>query len=159
MSDHRSKPTHQVFAPRRLRALKPGSDEAALARAQNRFDDLQENFHGWIMDELAKLLQALDTFVDRPEQGTLAVLRRAARDFEANAIQLGYPIASRIAASLARLLDGGFSGPGAGGLAQGHGQAIASIIRSGPNESQNATALALAEALELAVGQRAARPA
>jgi chemotaxis protein histidine kinase CheA len=81
-------------------------DEAAVARAEQALRSLSSNFQGWLEDEVAKVQAARLAAADGAwSDETLEALLSAAHDVKGLGATYEYPIATRIAASLCRLLE------------------------------------------------------
>lgn len=109
MSQDHSRPmTPSANAPR-LRiggARLGGVDPMAIARAEAALKSLSGNFAQWLRDELAKLDAARQDVTDRGLTAeTMESLYLRAHDLKGLGATYGFPIITRMAASLCRLID------------------------------------------------------
>ena len=83
-----------------------GVDELSVAAAESAMKDLSGDFQNWMGDEVNRLIAAFEQFRDAPHaERDVGNLFRAAHDIRGQATVFGYPIASEVAGSLAKLLD------------------------------------------------------
>ncbi|CAN1507073.1 Signal transduction histidine kinase, phosphotransfer (Hpt) domain containing protein [Rhabdaerophilaceae bacterium] len=83
-----------------------GADEMSIAAAESAMKDLSGDFHNWMGDEVNRLVAAFEEFRSKgPAERDIGNLFRASHDIRGQATAFGYPLASEIAGSLAKLLD------------------------------------------------------
>lgn len=83
-----------------------GVDDLSIAAAESAMKDLSGDFQNWMGDEVNRLIAAFDEYRSKgPAERDIANLFRAAHDIRGQATAFGYPLASEIAGSLAKLLD------------------------------------------------------
>ncbi len=152
---------HSVITPRNVLKAKAaimidrsgGIDEAAVRRAEQALKALSVNFNVWMEEALRKLGDARDRLRrDPPVPGALAALHRAAHDIRGQASMLGFPLASRVGASLCRILEE--SSPDklrermVAAIVDQHVDAIRAIVREGVSKAKQPTGEMLAIELE-----------
>ncbi len=131
---------------------------ALVRRAEAALEQVVARFSQWLEEEV----RALERARDKVEDAALAdpdvkALRQAARDLRSSGATFGYPIISRIAASLAELLARAPSASGIPlGLVDAHIDAIRAAIRDNVRSPDHLTASPLCEELEAQV-RRATR--
>lgn len=127
-----------------------GLDADAVARAEAALKSLSANFDQWMVDELAKLEAARDAV--RAQGYTVATadaLYRRVHDIKGLGSTYGYPLVTRIGASLCGLLhdpDTRMSTPLA--VIEAHLDGIVAAIRSDIRTDEKPAGQALAEDLE-----------
>ncbi len=144
-----------IIPPNTLRA-KVGSssgkialDPEILKRAEKAMDNLRQEFSGWLTKDIEVLQQAFSGFSRNPTPDTAGTLFRAAHDLKGQATTFEYPLIARVAASLAKLMDGMPSWDAAPlPLVAAHIDAVAVIHRERIKDISNRTALILTEELE-----------
>ncbi len=147
-----------IIPPNTLRA-KVGSasgkvmlDPAVLKRAEMAMDNLRQEFSGWLAKDIEALANAFSVFAKSPTADNAGYLFRAAHDLKGQATTFEYPLIARVAASLAKLMDGMTSWRASPlPLVAAHVDAIAVIHRERIKDISNRTALVLAEELEARV--------
>ncbi|MGE3142355.1 MAG: Hpt domain-containing protein [Hyphomonadaceae bacterium] len=93
-------------ALRRIPASGPLFDEAAVARAEQALADLSANFQDWLEEEVEKVQAArLAAARSAWAEPDLQRLLHASHDLKGLGATYSYPLATRIAASLCRLLQ------------------------------------------------------
>ncbi|MGL4634817.1 MAG: hypothetical protein ACRCWF_02455 [Beijerinckiaceae bacterium] len=128
-------------------------DETAIKRAELALQGLSSNFNGWMEDACRQLTNAHQaTKAATPEKGSAAQFHRAAHDIRGHATTLGFPLATRVAASLCLLLENtpdAIAGSAAmSTLVNQHVDAIRAITRDGIAKSTSKTGEMLATELE-----------
>ncbi len=127
-------------------------DPAALARAEAALRALSGEFPGWMADELAKLEEARARL--HAEDGSRAAwdqLLLGAHDLKGLGATYGHPLATRICASLCRLLDDPGRRPlRSRALVDAHVDAVRATTGHPPTPAQGAW---LCEALEARVNE------
>lgn len=145
---------------RRKALVLRGSLEDAMAeavgRAESAVERLSVDFERWMGESAARLAAAHAAYRSSPGPDARAALFKAAHDLRGRAGMLGYPLAGRIGASLARLL-GDRSEPPADLVAQ-HVDAVRAMVRQGAKDASDPVGSALAAELERAVDAVARRP-
>ncbi len=147
----------QIFMPpNNLRAKLGGGgyiDSDIVSRAEMAMAELQTEFPDWLAEDIQALNTAQAAFSAGRNTDTAGVLFRAAHDLRGQATTFGFPLIARIAASLAKLMEG---------LAKvevalkdvplpligAHIDAILVIHRQNIRDISNLTALTLTEELE-----------
>ena len=150
-----SNKTEVIIPPNLLRA-KVGSSGGKLAidpdilkRAEKAMVDLSQEFSGWLTQDIQALSQAFIDFSKSPTADNAGSLFRAAHDLKGQATTFEYPLIARVAASLAKLMDGMQSWDASPlPLVAAHIDAIHVIHRERIKDISNRTALVLAEELE-----------
>jgi len=147
----------EIFMPPNVLKAKVGGtlrglDHAAIERAEQAIETLKEEFGNWIEQDVGRLCTGRDAFEAAPNDRTLGELYRAAHDLKGQGTTLDFPMISRIAASLCKLVDDMetcMDIPVA--LVDAHVDAIKVIVRDSIRDTTNRIALALAEELEVQV--------
>jgi hypothetical protein len=152
---------HQVIHPRNTlkqragvtRADGDGLDEDAIRRAEQALKALSVQFDGW-MEEAARKLGTRWADVERAGtgDGRLAALHRDAHDIRGQATTLGFPLASRVGASLCLILEeapvASLAEEPVRRLIGQHVDAIRAITREGVAKASNPIGGVLASELE-----------
>ncbi|HEY0105467.1 MAG TPA: Hpt domain-containing protein [Rhizomicrobium sp.] len=149
----------EIFMPPNILKAKVGSalggiDTAALKRAEAAVETLKTEFHGWLATDVARLGECRDRLVRSPSEKARGELFRAAHDLKGEGETLEFPMISRLAASLTRLID--TANPAMEfplGLVDAHVAAIRVVFRDKVRSMADKTAAALAEELEARVGE------
>jgi chemotaxis protein histidine kinase CheA len=127
-------------------------DPQILKRAEQAMNNLRQEFSGWLSKDIEALSKAFMAFTGAPTSENAGMLFRAAHDLKGQATTFEYPLIARVAASLAKLMDGMTSREEAPlALVAAHVDAIAVIHREKIKDISNLTALTLAEELEARV--------
>ncbi len=160
---------HEVIHPANLlrkRAVvmhdgPPVLDETAIRRAEQALQALAPQFNGWMEDAARKLTEAWIAIGKQgPGDGRLSALYRGAHDIKGQATTLGFPLASRVGASLCLILDGAPAerlGDETVLLLIGqHVDAIRAITREGVMKAPHPVGDKLASELELVAEQMVA---
>ena len=145
----------QVFdVPSPLRErIGPRDKEAevqALARAEAALATLSANFDAWMEDDLSKLYTARDAMLlHGVDDVTIDQLFTPALDLKGLGATYDFPLVSRLAASLCKLLgDGDSALQGPLPLVDAHVSAIKATVREGARSGSDPTGSALAGELE-----------
>ena len=146
----------EVIIPPNTLQLKVGTssgkitlDTSILKRAEKAMEDLRQEFSGWLAQDIEALYKAFADFAKNPKPDNAGVLFRAAHDLKGQATTFEYPLIARVAASLARLMDGLDSWDAAPlPLVAAHIDAIHVIHRDRIKDISNIMALTLTEELE-----------
>jgi chemotaxis protein histidine kinase CheA len=104
----RQQPIELFMPPNMLKAKCGGGlggvDMAALKRAEAAMDSLKSEFADWIADDVSKLMEARANYAATPDQKNRDALLRAAHDIKGQAATFNYPLISRVAGSLSKLI-------------------------------------------------------
>jgi chemotaxis protein histidine kinase CheA len=124
-------------------------DADAITRAERAVDGLKCEFSSWLTQDIATLSSSFATFAKDRNSNNAGALYRAAHDLKGQATTFEYPLVARIAASLAKLMQGLRSLEAAPlPLVEAHVNAIHVIHRDRIKDISNLVALTLAEELE-----------
>jgi hypothetical protein len=154
-------PGQMIQVPNTLR-LKVGGrlgaiDPAAIAKAEAALKSLSGNFAEWLADEVAKLeaaRQRVKTEGMTAESGESLYLR--AHDLKGLGATYEYPLVTRIAGSLCKLIDDPDKRAGAPlFLVDAHIDAIKAAVKGGIQSDTHPTGHALVSALEQRVRDHA----
>lgn len=132
-----------------------GIDAQAIERAEAALKAMSAQFGQWLQDEIAKLEAAqtdLKTLGYTPE--TTETLYFRAHDLKGLGATYQYPVVSRLAASLCRLIDSPerrLTAPQT--LVEAHIDAIRAVVRDQIQTDEHPTGKALAETLEARVAE------
>lgn len=154
-----------INPPNTLRAKLAGGgylDSDILARGEKAMAGLSQEFADWLIKDLATLSEATKRFSENRNADTAGALFRAAHDLRGQATTFEYPFIARIAASLAKLMEGLSKAEVALEtvplpLVTAHLDAIQVIHREKIKDLSNLTALTLTEELEGRVMKTLAR--
>jgi hypothetical protein len=132
----------------------PVLDETAIRRAEQALKALSHQFDGW-MEEAARNLASLRATVLEKGfgDGRMAAFHRAAHDIRGQATTLGFPLASRVGASLCLMLEE-LPAEKLGAqpfvtLIDQHVDAIRAITREGVTKAKHPVGEALSAELEM----------
>jgi chemotaxis protein histidine kinase CheA len=104
----RDEPIELFMPPNMLKAKMGGGhggiDMAALRRAEQAMDELKSEFADWLADDLQVLVAARADYAREPDAQMRAALLRAAHDLKGQATTFNYPLISRVAGSLSKLI-------------------------------------------------------
>jgi len=144
-------------APRPLAGFKfRGIDHAAVARAEAALKSLSGNFDEWMADELTKLEAARGRIRDEGYNAATAEnLYFRAHDLKGLGATYGFPLVTRIAGSLCRILhdpEDRMAAPLS--LVEGHINAIIAVVKGDVRSETDSDGVAVAEELELQVSRR-----
>ncbi|MFN7127549.1 MAG: Hpt domain-containing protein [Brevundimonas sp.] len=136
-----------------------GINADAIARAEEALKAMAAQFGQWLNDEIVKLDQAQS---DIREKGLTAETAEAlyfrAHDLKGLGTTYEYPLVTRIAGSLCRLLDDAAARAEAPlTIVHAHVDAIRSVVRDQIKTDENPTGRVLAESLEAEVSQHKSR--
>jgi hypothetical protein len=142
---------------------KPSMDETAIRRAEQALKALSVNFNGWMEEAVRTLSTARNTIRDMGAgDGRAAALHRAAHDIRGQATTFGFPLASRVGASLCLLLENCPPASIHGGpltpLVDQHVDAVRAIVREGVTKAKQRTGETLAAELEAITEKLLASP-
>lgn len=157
MAEHNKNKAEIFMPPNTLRA-KVGSagtagaaaiDPSVIKRAEAAVENLRQEFSGWLAMDISTLANSFAAFTKDRNATNAAALFRAAHDLRGQAQTFEYPLIARIAASLAKLMDGLQSWEVAPlPLVTAHVDAIHVIHRDKIKDINNRIALVLVEELE-----------
>ena len=152
----RQQPIELFMPPNMLKAKVGGTvvgvDMAAINRAEAAMETLKSEFAEWAQADVRRLVAAREAFASAPGRETRAGLLRAAHDMKGQAATFNYPLISRVAGSLSRLIhDLPESTEVPLALIDAHVSAIHVIYRDRVMDMSNKMALALSEELEARV--------
>ncbi|WAC58940.1 Hpt domain-containing protein [Brevundimonas sp. SL130] len=136
-----------------------GINADAIARAEEALKAMSAQFGQWLNDEIVKMDQAQ---ADIHEKGLTADTANAlyfrAHDLKGLGTTYEYPLVTRIAGSLCRLLDDAATRAEAPlTIVHAHIDAIRSVVRDQIKTDENPTGRVLAESLEAEVSQHKSR--
>lgn len=137
-------------------------DETAIRRAEIALQGLSSNFNGWMEEACRTLVIAhAATKGATAEKASAGAFHRAAHDIRGHGTTLGFPLATRVAASLCLLLenlpDAVANSPAVSTLADQHVDAIRAITREGIDKSKHRIGETLATELEAITERLVAR--
>lgn len=122
--------------------------EMVVAQAEKDLKEASAEFQEWMTVETDRLADARAEFhADSDNPDALRNLFQAAHTVRGNAGVFGYPLAGRVADSLAKLLDGGKRLTAPRMLIDQHVDAIRAIVREDARGADNRNARALTVAL------------
>lgn len=147
----------EIFMPPNVLKAKVGGaggdiDTAALLRAEAAMESLKSDFGDWIDIDVRRLEECRDRFASQPDQVNRDALFRMAHDLKGEAATFEYPMISRMAASLARLLES--SKPSetvALGLIDAHVAAVRIVFRDKIRTASDRMSVVVADELEARV--------
>jgi hypothetical protein len=151
------KSTYEEIAPVMPLAAKVtlghGIDAAMLAKAEAAVADMAADYHVWAAEDLARLRDAAAALRALPSAERGCALYAAAHDVKGQGGSFGYPLVTRIAASLCRLLyrREGFDSRHLDAV-DAHLDALGVVIGQRLAGEQKGAGAALAGQLELLVG-------
>lgn len=136
-----------------------GINADAIARAEEALKAMSAQFGQWLNDEVVKLDQAQADIRDKGLTAeTAEALYFRAHDLKGLGTTYEYPLVTRIAGSLCRLLDDAAARLEAPlTTIHAHVDAIRSVVREQIKTDENPTGRVLAESLEAQVAQHKAR--
>ena len=150
--------TAQVFQPQNTLRLKLGGriggiDPAAVAKAEAALKSLSGQFSAWLQDELDKLGAARAAVAAEGwTAGTAETLYLRAHDLKGLGATYEFPIVTRLAASLCRLLDEPATRLAAPmPLVDAHIDAIKAAVRDGIRDADHPVGRAIVTELEARV--------
>jgi len=148
--------------PRPLNLAQPVFNEEALARADQALEALSGAFEGWLNADIATL-QSARIAADRAgwNDAALDALWRTAHNLKGMGSTYGYPIVTRIAASLCRLIESqaGKSAARANpNLIDAHVDGLRAAVRDRIASDHHPLARALVQALEAQVARLGVAP-
>lgn len=157
-----SNPPQVILPPNPLRAKVGGGfggiDANAIAKAEEALRAMSAQFGQWLQDEIVKLDQAqADIRAKGYTAETAEALYFRAHDLKGLGSTYQYPLVTRLAGSLCRLMDDGekrMHAPQA--ILDAHIDAIRAVVRDQIQTDEHPTGRALAETLEARVAEHLA---
>jgi chemotaxis protein histidine kinase CheA len=134
-------------------------DEEAIARAEQALTQLQDQFSDWIEEEIALLMEARNQLkASGPSDDAVDNVYRHTHDLKGLGTTYNFPMVTRIAGSLCRLID---QLPERSKLPvsiiDSHVNAIRAIVHEKIQDTENPIAVAVAAELEGAVAELLAK--
>ena len=146
----------EIFMPPNILKAKLGGPianiDAIVKRAEAAMDELKTQFTDWLASDVEKLAETRDRFALWRDADSSADLYRAVHDLRGGAHTYDFPLIARMAASLARLIEG-IPPPASAPLAlvDAHLNAMRALFRDNVRDGANRTAVQLTEDLEARV--------
>jgi hypothetical protein len=129
-------------------------DPAAIAKAEAALKSLSGNFAQWLQDELTKLEAARQAVRAEASPATMESLYLRTHDLKGLGTTYGYPMITRLAASLCQLTDDAEKRAKASiALVDAHIDAIRAAVRDDIKTDDHPVGRALAEELEARVAK------
>jgi len=156
----RQQPIELFMPPNMLKAKVGGGshgaiDMAAVMRAEAAMETLKAEFVDWFAADVKTLVECRDVFAARKDESSMAALGRASVDIKGQATTYEFPLVSRVAASLCRLIN---AMPSADALpihlVDAHVAAIRIIFRDKIKDVTNQMALELLKELDARVSEK-----
>lgn len=146
----------EIFMPPNILKAKVGGagvglDMGAIKRAEAAMENLKTEFHDWINDDVAKLVDARDAYKGAQNEETRGRLYRSAHDLKGQALTFEHPFIARVASSLCKLLDGHGAAPM--NLISAHVDAVRLLVRQNIKDKADTTTNVLASELEKRVSE------
>jgi hypothetical protein len=134
----------------RLGGRLPTIDPGAIAKAEAALKGLSSQFGEWLRDEVAKLEAAYAVLkAEGPTQAAMDGVYARGHDLKGLGTTYEFPLVTRIAGSLCKLLGDGEARTRAPvPLVSAHVEAIRACVRDNVRDSENPVGRALAEQLE-----------
>jgi hypothetical protein len=143
----------EIFMPPNILKAKVGGsgglDASAIQRAEEAIGELKEEFAGWIIEDVDRLIETRNAYESQMNNDRLGYLYRAAHDLKGQATTFDFPLVARVASSLCKLTDETCTGitiPFT--LIDAHVDGIKVIVRDGIKDPTNQVASILAVELE-----------
>lgn len=132
-------------------------DPAAIAKAEAALKSLSGNFAQWLADEITKLDAARQSVRDGMTAEAMESLYLRSHDLKGLGATYGFPIITRIAGSLCRLIDDKDKRMGAPmGLVDAHIDAIKAAVRDDIKDDSHPVGKILVQELEARVSETGA---
>jgi chemotaxis protein histidine kinase CheA len=147
----------EIFMPPNVLKAKVGGapggiDLAAVQRAESALETLKVEFDDWISSDVRRLGECRDRFAAQPDNAAREELFRVAHDLKGQATTFDYPMISRLASSLTRLIDGTQPFETVPlGLVDAHVAAIRIVFRDQVRIATDRMSIVVAEELEARV--------
>ena len=153
-----SNPAQVIRPPNALKAKVGGGfgiDAGAIARAEEALKAMSTQFGQWLQDEIDKLDKAqADIRANGYSAETAEALYFRAHDLKGLGATYQYPLVTRMAASLCKMLDDPAKRMGAPMMIlDAHIDAIRAVVRDGIQTDDHPTGRILAETLEAKVAE------
>lgn len=154
-----SKPAQMIQPPNTLRMKVGGGfggiDASAIAKAEEALKAMSAQFAGWLQDEIDKMDAARAAIrADGWNAATAETLYFRAHDMKGLGGTYQYPLVTRLAASLCRMIDEPATRLSAPlSLVDAHIDAIKAVVRDGIQTDDHPMGRALAEELEAQVSR------
>jgi HPt (histidine-containing phosphotransfer) domain-containing protein len=107
----RQQPIELFMPPNMLKAKAGGGtggmDMAAIKRAEGAMDTLKTQFGDMMADDVKSLIAARARYAKTPDTASKEALLRAAHDIKGQAATFNYPLISRVAGSLSKMIGEG----------------------------------------------------
>jgi hypothetical protein len=133
----------------------PALDQDAIARAEAALASMSVQFEEWINDEVSKLDGARTAARDAAfSLASLESLYTRAHDLKGLGATYGYPLVTRMAGSLCKLIDNAevrAVATGQGNLVEAHVDAIKAVVRQKIKTDEHPVGKVLADELEARV--------
>lgn len=140
-----------IERPNVLRQKVGGSLSASLANVASQVvkQQMSSEFDNWMADLIGQLGGAFNDLRGQPiTKDTREGLYKAALEIKSQGETFGYPLATRVAHSLCRLLIHLKEGAAPVALVQAHIQTLQALVRDGVKDAHNRMGSALAQELE-----------
>lgn len=151
------KKPHQIISPSNTLRAKVGADPAAfhnqaVESANQALEELKGEFTEWINKDLKTLKSARNTVAKNPScPQSIEELRTRAHDLKGLGTTYGFPMASRLAASLCKLIEGlevNDAEPIPMALVDSHINAILAVVNEDITAQDDKSTSAVAKSLE-----------
>jgi chemotaxis protein histidine kinase CheA len=145
----------EIFMPPNILKAKVGGvgvglDVGAVKRAEAAMANLKTEFHDWINDDVAKLVETHAAYKAEQNKETFGALYRAAHDLKGQALTFEHPFIARVASSLCKLLDG-TSYPMA--IINAHVETVRLLVKQNVKDKADPNTTVLAMELETRVNE------
>jgi chemotaxis protein histidine kinase CheA len=145
----------EIFMPPNILKAKVGGvgvglDMGAVKRAEMAMENLKTEFHDWINEDVARLVEARDAYKAEQNDETRGALYRAAHDLRGQALTFEHPFVARVSSSLCRLMDGATSPMG---LINAHVETVRLLVKQNIKDKADPTTTAVAMELEARVSE------
>jgi HPt (histidine-containing phosphotransfer) domain-containing protein len=147
----RQQPIELFMPPNMLKAKAGGGmggmDMAAIKRAEGAMDTLKTQFGDMMADDVKTLIAARARYAKTPDAASKEALLRAAHDIKGQAATFNFPLISRVAGSLSKMIGEGPADIQLG-LVDAHVGAIQVIHREAIQSTDNKMAQTLCAELD-----------
>jgi chemotaxis protein histidine kinase CheA len=127
---------------------------AAIMRAEAAMETLKSEFTDWFASDVARLIECREAFAASRDSDTMSDLLRASIDIKGQASTFEFPLVSRVAATLCRLINATASSEALPlNLVDAHVAAIRIIFRDKIKDTTNKMALELIKELDARVAE------
>ena len=143
----------EIFMPPNILKAKVGGvgvglDTGAVKRAEAAMANLKTEFHEWINEDVARLVEARDGYKEQQTDETRGRLYCTAHDLKGQALTFEHPFVARVASSLCKLLDGPVAPMG---LISAHVETVRLLVKQNIKNKADPTTTVLAVELEARV--------